>query len=73
MDETQALKYVKASAAALSLPLDEARAQRVAVYLLLSAGFAQALEGFALQVSDEPAEIYCPAPFPASQGGRRTP
>lgn len=73
MDTTQALKYVKATAVALALPLDDARAERVAGHLVMSAALAHALEGFALQVSDEPAEIYCPAPFPSTTGGRRQP
>ena len=73
MDAQQALDYVKAAAAVVELPLDEARAKRVADYLMLAAGFARALEEFPLDGTDEPAQVYCPAPFPAATGGRRTP
>ena len=73
MDPSQALNYVKAAAAVADLPLDDARAERVAGYLMLAAGFARALEEFPLDGTDEPAEVYCPAPFPAATGGRRKP
>jgi hypothetical protein len=72
MDKTQALDYVKAAAVALSLPLDDARAQAVAGHLVLSASLARQLEAYPLDVSDELVEIYCPAPFPSDSGGRRT-
>jgi hypothetical protein len=67
MDETQALSYVKAAAVALSLPLDEVRAQSVAGHLVLSAALARQLEAYALDVSDEPVEIYRPAPFVSTE------
>jgi hypothetical protein len=73
MDKAQALNYVKAAAVALALPLDDARAERVAGHLVLSAAFAQALEAYPLRPHDEPAELYCPAPFSTSHGGRRWP
>ena len=66
MDEQQALAYVKAAATAVALPLDEARAQRVAVHLGRTASFAAQLDAFALDVSEEPAEVYCPAVFPGA-------
>ena len=65
--------YVKATAAVMKLPLDEARAQRVAGHLAITAELARQLEAFPLEVSDELVEIYCPAPFPSSKGGMRTP
>ncbi|MDB5965366.1 MAG: hypothetical protein JWQ72_1866 [Polaromonas sp.] len=64
MNEEQALAYVRAVAAAVALPLDDAAAQRVAVHLGRTAVLAAQLEAFPLDVSDEPAEIYCPALFP---------
>ena len=64
MTEDEVLAYVKASAAALALPLDEARAARVAVNLARTAAMAELLERVPLAPHDEPAEIYKPAPFP---------
>ena len=60
----QLLAHVNASAALLDLPLDAARAQRVADHLGRTAGLAQLLDSASLTAHDEPAEIYCPAPFP---------
>lgn len=65
MTDEDALAYVNAAAVALALPLDEARARRVAMHLARTAALARELEGFALEVGDEAAEIYRPAPFPA--------
>ncbi|MDE2604419.1 MAG: DUF4089 domain-containing protein [Burkholderiales bacterium] len=58
------LAYVKASAVLLALPLDEARAQAVALHLERTAAMARLLGEHALAPEDEPAEIYRPAPFP---------
>lgn len=66
MNETEVLAYVKASAAAQGLAMDDARALRVATHLARTAHLAQLLEGAALAVNDEPAEIYQPNPFPAT-------
>ncbi len=71
MDQTEALRYVKAAAATLALPLDEGRAQRVAGHVVLTASFAQQLESYPLAASDEPVVIYCPAPFLTGNVGRR--
>jgi len=65
MDSAQVLNYVNAAAAALALPLDEARAARVAGHLARTAAMAGLLDGVPLGVEDEPAELYCPAPFGA--------
>ena len=65
MSEDDVLRYVKAAAALLALPLDEARAQRVAAHLARTAELAGLLESAALEVAEEPAEIYRPAPFPS--------
>ena len=62
MTDAQVLAYVHASAAALNLPLDKARAQRVASQLLRTAALAQLLEQVPLAPDDELAEIYCPMP-----------
>ena len=67
MNDSDVLSYVKAAAVALALPLDEARAQRVATHLARSAALAEQLEAFQLGVEDEPAEIYSPAPFQPKQ------
>lgn len=63
MNETQLLAYVKASAVAQGLVLDDARAQRVASHLARTAHLAQLLEGFSLSVEAEPAELYQPLAF----------
>lgn len=73
MDKTQALNYVEVAAVAVGVPLDEARAERVAGHLELAAAFAKALDAYPLQPHDEPAELYCPAPFSSSHGGRGWP
>jgi hypothetical protein len=64
MTDAQVLAYVTAAAAALDMPLDAAAAQRVAGHLARTAEMARLLEGAALQPGDEPAEVFCPAPFP---------
>lgn len=64
MSEDEVLAYVKATAALLELPLDEARAQAVALHLARTAAMARMLDGVPLAPADEIAEIYCPAPFP---------
>lgn len=68
MDAHQTLTYVKAAAIAVALPLDDARAQRVAMHLRRTAELASQLDTFELDVSEESAEIFRPAVFP---GGTR--
>lgn len=68
MTEAEVLAYVQASAAALGLTLDEARAQRVAGHLQRTAAMARLLEQFPLAAEDELAEIYCPRPPAAGEG-----
>lgn len=63
MTDEQTLAYVQAAAVAVDLPLSDAQAQRVATHLQRTAALAAVLDGFALTPHDEPAEIYCPAPF----------
>lgn len=68
MSEAQALAYVRASAVALGMPMDEERLARVAGYLALSARFAALLDAADLGPEVEPAEVFCPAPFPPVSG-----
>ena len=63
MTEEQTLAYVHAAAVAVDLRLSDAQAQRVATHLQRTAGLAALLDAFDLAPHDEPAEIYCPAPF----------
>lgn len=64
MNTEQALDYVRASAAALQLPLDAARAERVAGHLQRTAQIAAVLETVPLSPEDEPVALFSPAPFP---------
>ncbi len=63
MTDEQTLAYVRAVAAVVGLPLDEAQIARVAVHLQRTAGLATTLEDIPLAPHDEPAELFCPAPF----------
>lgn len=65
MTETEVLAYVKASAAAQGLAMDDARALRVAAHLARTAHLAGLLDATPLAVEDELTEIYKPKPFPA--------
>ncbi|CAM3488987.1 DUF4089 domain-containing protein [Bordetella sputigena] len=62
--EETALAYVHASAALLDLPMEPAQAARVAVYLARTADMARLLDDVPMDVADEPAALFCPAPFP---------
>ncbi|MES3003425.1 MAG: AtzG-like protein [Pseudomonadota bacterium] len=64
MNDDDILHYVKAAAAAMDMPLDEVAAKRVAVQLARTAVLARSLDGAAMGVHDEPAEIFRAAPFP---------
>jgi hypothetical protein len=64
MTDAQVLAYVNAAAVALDMPLDAAAAQRVAEHLARTAAMARLLDSADLQPGDEPAEVFCPAPFP---------
>jgi len=64
MSDDEVLAYVNAAATAAGLPLDVARAQRVAAHLARTAAMAQLLDCAGLQAHDEPAEVFRPAPFP---------
>ncbi|MDB5928692.1 MAG: hypothetical protein JWR60_399 [Polaromonas sp.] len=67
------LAYVKASAALQGVPLDEARAGRVAAHLARTAQLAQLLDDAPMAAHDEPAEIYKPLAFPSTQTGDDAP
>ena len=64
MDQPAILTYVRAAAGLLELPLDAARAERVAAHLARTATMAELLAAVPLPPAAEPAEGYCPAPFP---------
>lgn len=64
MSEDEVLAYVQAAARMVDLPLDAQRAQAVALHLGRTAALAKLLEKAPLAPEDEPAEVYCPAPFP---------
>ena len=72
MTDSEVLAYVKAAAVVMQLPLDEQRALRVAMHLARTAAMASQLEALPLEVSEEPAEVYSPAPFPLASHGRQT-
>ena len=67
---TDLLNYVKAASALLDLPLDAARAEAVALQLGRTVEMARQLETFDIAPDIEASEIFCPAPFPAHDGGR---
>jgi len=64
MTEAQAMAYASVSAEAMGVPMDEARVARVAFYLVLTSRLADVLDAQPLDVETDPAEVYCPAPFP---------
>ena len=63
MNQAEILTYVKSTAALLGIPMDAARAARVASHLQRTAAMAALLDAANLSVDDELAEIYCPAAF----------
>ena len=65
MTEVQTLIYVQAAAVAVDLHLDTAQAARVASHMHRTAGMAALLDAVPLSPELEPAEIYCPEPFPS--------
>lgn len=69
MTDQALLNYVKAAGTLLGIPMDEARAARVADHLSRTADMAAALETTPLAPIDEPDTLYSPAPFPAQGTG----
>ncbi|MDO9199161.1 DUF4089 domain-containing protein [Rhodoferax sp.] len=70
MTETEVPAYVKASASAQGLTLDDARAHRVATHLARCAHLAQLLDAAPLSPDHELAEIYKPLAFPPPSNKR---
>ncbi len=66
MNDALCLQYVKTTTKMLMLPLEDAQAARVAMHLQRTAAMVSLLDSAGLDVHDELAEIYCPAPFPAA-------
>lgn len=64
MDEAAVIAYLHATAQAIGLPLDDARARAVAPHFLRTLAIARVLEAASLAPDSEPAEIYRPAPYP---------
>lgn len=60
MNDIDSQVYVRASAAVLGLPLDDAQVLRVAAHLQRTAALAQMLDNLAMPPEAEPAEIYKP-------------
>jgi hypothetical protein len=73
MDEETMAAYVGSTAAVLGLPLPPERASRVVAHLQRTAAMAALLDAAPLAPHDEPAEIYSPAAFPATDAGREQP
>lgn len=63
MDNESTLNYVNSTAALLGIPMDADRAVRVAAHLHRTRTIAALLDTADLPVSEELAEIYCPAAF----------
>lgn len=68
MSPTTTLAYVEAAAKLLELPMDAARIEAVAGHFERTAAMARLLEqALPLTAHDEPASLYCPAPFPTGE------
>ena len=63
MDTESTLNYVNSTAALLGIPMNTARAGRVAAHLHRTRVMAAALDAADLPAAEELAEIYCPAAF----------
>ena len=70
MNEQDVLNYVSNTATLLGIPLDAARAKRVASHLHRTAAMAALLDAANLLADVELAEIYCPAAFKPNEFGR---
>ena len=69
MNEADVLNYVKSTAVLLGIPMDAARASRVASHLQRTVAIAALLDTANLSKDDELAEIYCPAAFKPNEYG----
>ena len=63
MDNESTLNYVNSTAELLGMPMNAARAARVASHLHRTRAMAALLDATDLPVAEELAEIYCPAAF----------
>ena len=70
-NEIDVLNYVKSMATLLGIPMDAARAGRVASHLQRTVAMAALLDAANLSVDVELAEIYCPAAFKPNEIGRK--
>ena len=70
MTDESTLAYVTSTATLLGIPMDAARAERVAGHFQRTRAMAAMLNNADLQVSEELAEIYCPAAFRPNISGR---
>ncbi len=71
MTDDRILNYVNAAAAMLGVPLDDARAGRVAGHLQRSAAMAALLDDVVMAADDEIAEIYSLIAFLPNKDGRK--
>lgn len=67
MNDADVLAYVKAASSLLRLPLDDSRADAVALQLGRTLAMAMQLEAFPLSLEQEMSEIFCPAAFPTAE------
>jgi hypothetical protein len=67
MDNASTLNYVNSTAALLGVPMDAARAARVAAHLHRTRSMAALLDAADMPAAEELAEIYCPAAFNANE------
>ena len=70
MNIESTLNYVNSTADLLGIPMDAARAGRVASHLLRTRAMAALLDAADLSVADELTEIYCPIAFKANKNIR---
>ena len=71
MDNESTLNYVNSTATVLGIPMDAARAGRVAAHLHRTRAMAALLDAADLPVAEELAEIYCPLAFKPNEYGRK--
>ncbi len=65
MNDNDLLAYIKAGAAIQGVPLTHQRAVAVSAYFKVAQGIARTVQSGELLPEDEPAQLYCPAPFPS--------
>ena len=70
MIEESTRTYVTTTATLLGIPMDAARAERVAGHFQRTRAMAALLGSADLPITEELAEIYCPAAFSTNKYGR---